>query len=111
MILANARSRNTLSPLVAESKPRIRYAEHKPAHICVICDDVIGNGSDPAGGDTARSRTAWLAANRSAAAALSAASSASSWAEPRCSMLREPRRVDHTICTAVAPDAVFTVRT
>ena len=27
------------------------------------------------------------------------------------SMLREPRRVDHTICTAVAPEAVFTVRT
>ncbi|TBM83552.1 hypothetical protein DIQ79_33745, partial [Mycolicibacterium smegmatis] len=26
-------------------------------------------------------------------------------------MLRDPRRVDHTICTAVAPEAVFTVRT
>jgi hypothetical protein len=26
-------------------------------------------------------------------------------------MLREPRRDDHTICTAVAPDLVFTVRT
>ena len=26
-------------------------------------------------------------------------------------MLREPRRLDHTICTAVAPEAVFTVRT
>ncbi len=24
---------------------------------------------------------------------------------------RDPRREDHTICTAVAPDAVFTVRT
>src|ERR1019366_1760986 len=31
--------------------------------------------------------------------------------EPRCSMLREPRRNDHTICTAVAPEAVFTART
>jgi hypothetical protein len=28
-----------------------------------------------------------------------------------CSILREPRRVEYTICTAVAPDAVFTVRT
>ena len=28
-----------------------------------------------------------------------------------CSMSREPRRLEYTICTAVAPDAVFTVRT
>src|SRR6185503_2485712 len=42
---------------------------------------------------------------------LSASTSPSSWAEPRCSIWREPRRVDHTICTAVAPEEVFTVRT
>jgi len=28
-----------------------------------------------------------------------------------CSMSREPRREECTICTAVAPEAVFTVRT
>ena len=28
-----------------------------------------------------------------------------------CSIERDPRRQDHTICTAVAPEAVFTVRT
>jgi hypothetical protein len=28
-----------------------------------------------------------------------------------CSIEREPRHQDHTICTAVAPEAVFTVRT
>jgi hypothetical protein len=28
-----------------------------------------------------------------------------------CSISRDPRRDDHTICTAVAPDLVFTVRT
>ena len=28
-----------------------------------------------------------------------------------CSMSRDPRRDECTICTAVAPDAVFTVRT
>lgn len=72
---------------------------------------MIGSGSDPAGAVTPRSSTAWLAANRSAAAAFSAASSASSWAEPRCSIDRDPRREDHTTCTAVAPEAVFTVRT
>jgi hypothetical protein len=28
-----------------------------------------------------------------------------------CSMSRDPRRDEYTTCTAVAPDAVFTVRT
>jgi len=28
-----------------------------------------------------------------------------------CSMFRDPRREDHTTWTAIAPDAVFTVRT
>jgi hypothetical protein len=51
------------------------------------------------------------AANRSAAAAFSAANSTSSCPEPRCSIEREPLRQDHTTCTAVAPDDVFTVRT
>ena len=51
------------------------------------------------------------AANRCAAAAFSAATPASSRAEPRCSILRDPRREDHTTCTAVAPKDVFTVRT
>ena len=37
--------------------------------------------------------------------------SAPSCAEPMCSMFRDPRREDHTICTAAAPNAVFTVRT
>jgi len=46
-----------------------------------------------------------------AAAAFSNSSSASSWAEPRCSMSRELRREERTICTAIAPKAVFTVRT
>ena len=38
------------------------------------------------------------------------ASSTSSWADPMCSIERDPRRQDHTTCTAVAPEAVFTVR-
>jgi hypothetical protein len=45
------------------------------------------------------------------AAAFSASSSASSCAGPMCSISRDPRRDDHTTCTAVAPDFVFTVRT
>ena len=65
--------------------------------------DLVGFGDHPSVGDDGD-------VGRSAAAALSAASSASSWAEPRCSIERDPRREDHTICTAVAPEAVFTVR-
>ena len=38
-------------------------------------------------------------------------SSASSCADPMCLMSRDLRREEYTICTAVAPDAVFTVRT
>ena len=76
-----------------------------------IREDVIGSGSDPGRAVTPRSSSAWPAANRCSAAAFSAANSASSWAEPRCSIYREPRREDHTICTAVAPEEVFTVRT
>ena len=32
-------------------------------------------------------------------------------ADPKCSISRDPRREDHTTCTAVAPDLVLTVRT
>jgi hypothetical protein len=66
-------------------------------------------GSTPA--VSPRSSSVCPAVNRAAAAVLSAANSTSSWAEPRCSIEREPRRQAHTICTAVAPEAVFTVRT
>jgi hypothetical protein len=31
--------------------------------------------------------------------------------DPMCSIFRDPRRDEYTICTAVAPDAVLTVRT
>ena len=58
-----------------------------------------------------RSSSPCSAASRCRAAALSASSYASSWAEPRCSMVREPRREENTIWTAIAPEAVFTVRT
>ncbi len=111
MIRANTRSRNTLSPFVTDSKPNTRYAEHNPSQRWVICEEVIGNvpGSTPS--DSPRSSSVCPAANRAAAAALRAANSTSSWAEPMCSIERDPLRQDHTTCTAVAPEDVFTVRT
>ena len=51
------------------------------------------------------------AAIRAAAAVFNAAMSTSSCAEAMCSIEREPRRQDHTTFTAVAPEAVCTVRT
>jgi hypothetical protein len=51
------------------------------------------------------------AASRCRATAFSSSSSASSCADPMCSMSRAPRREECTICIAVAPDAVLTVRT
>ncbi|OPE44775.1 hypothetical protein BST27_30500 [Mycobacterium intermedium] len=58
MIRASTRSRNTVSPLAAESKPKIRYAAHRASHKCVIRVEVIGNGAEPAGAVTSRSSTA-----------------------------------------------------
>ena len=47
----------------------------------------------------------------SAAAAFSSSTSAPLCADPRCLISRDLRREEYTICTAVAPDDVFTVRT
>jgi hypothetical protein len=71
---------------------------------------VIGRGPPPAG-SSPRPSSSCPAATRCRAAAFSASTSASSCADPRCSISRDPRRDDHTTCTAVAPDFVFTVRT
>jgi hypothetical protein len=65
-------------------------------------EEMIGNGSDADCVVTPRSSSAWPAANRWAAAAFKAARAASSAAEPMCSIERDPRRDDHTTCTAVA---------
>ena len=61
--------------------------------------------------DLANISAARPAAIRRRPAAFSISSPASSCADPRCSIFREPRRDDHTTCTPVAPDFVLTVRT
>ena len=72
-----------------------------------IREEVIGSGPPPAA-SRPRPSSSCPAAIR-CAVAFSASSSASSCADPRCSISRDPRREDHTTCTAVAPDVVFTV--
>jgi hypothetical protein len=37
--------------------------------------------------------------------------STSSCPDPRCSILRDPRSEENTICTAVVPDAILIVQT
>jgi hypothetical protein len=73
--------------------------------------EVTGSGPPGPAVASPRSSSGCLAAIFCRAAALKASSSASSCADPMCSMLRDPRREDQTTCTAVAPDFVFTVRT
>src|SRR4029077_1560276 len=111
MIRASTSWRNTSSPPAAVSKPTTSKAWLSASHRCAAREEVIGNGTEPGWAAIPRSSSAWPAANRSAAAAFNAANSASSRADPRCSIERDPRRDDHTICTAIAPELVFTVRT
>lgn len=62
---------------------------------------------------TVQTQVQFHLARRPAAAARAAfntSTPASSCAEPMCSISREPRRDEYTICTARAPDAVFAVR-
>ena len=53
----------------------------------------------------------WLACIRCRAMVLSTSTSAGVCADPMCSISRDPRRFECTICTALAPLPVFTVRT
>ena len=82
------------------------------SHRCPIREEVISSGPpERTAAASPRSSSPCPAAIRWRAVALSASTSASSCPEPTCSMLREPRREECTICTAVAPDAARTVRT
>jgi hypothetical protein len=72
---------------------------------------VIRNGPPAsAGGSNPRSSCPWPAASRCRATVFSNSRSTSLCAEPMCSISREPLRREYTICTARAPDEVFTVR-
>jgi hypothetical protein len=77
-----------------------------------IREDVIGSGPPPARPPKPgpRSSQPCPPARRCRATAFSPSSPASSCADPD-SMSSDPRWDEYTICTAVAPDAVFTVRT
>ena len=57
-----------------------------------------------------RSRASWSGAIRRRPISIRAASSAWVWAEPRCSMTLSRRPSLTAICTAIAPEAVLTLR-
>ena len=111
MIRASTRSRNTSSPLGGRIEAQDPVGRHSPSHRWLICEARISNGSpsapagqpqiqhrltrrQPLGGGGLQRRQLGLVVGRT-----------------ECSIERDPRREDHTICTAVAPEAVFTVRT
>ena len=110
MIRASTRWRKISSPPAAFSNPSTRYACCNASSRCPIREDVIGSGLPPAG-SRPRPSSSWPTVSRCRAAAFSVSSPASSCAKPRCSISREPRRDEYTICTAVAPNFVFTVLT
>jgi hypothetical protein len=95
---------HVLRPLMAPDRPNA-------SHRWPIRDEAISRGPAGPGPAGPRSSSSCPAASRCRAAAFSASSSAASCTEPMCSISRDPRREDHTIWTAAAPDAVFTVRT
>jgi hypothetical protein len=90
---------------------RVLEPEHPVGAIQRVEQAAYPRGGDrqgaPPAGSSPRPSSGCPAATHCRAAALSAFSSASSCADPRCSISRDPRRDDHTTCTAVAPDFVF----
>jgi hypothetical protein len=95
--------------------PSTLQARDSTSRRCAIRDDVTGRGTTgglrSSGAGQAKVELVPLAARRCHATAFKTSSPAPSCADPMCSMSRVPRREEDTNCTAVAPDAVFTVRT
>lgn len=111
MIRPITRSSHTLSELGIEANSSSAYTAVNASSRTAIRKLVIGSGAGPSAVTNPKSSYCWPPASRSVAAAFNAATSAAVCAEPRSSISRDPRRLDPTIWTAVAPDLVFTVRT
>ena len=71
----------------------------------------VASSTSTSGRTETEVKTGGRVLERHRAAAFSSSTSAPLCADPRCSISRDPRREKYTICTAVAPDDVFTVRT
>ena len=111
MIRATTSCKNTTSPPQASVKPSRSNTDTSASHNSAARDEVIGSGPPAPGGVNPKSSSPCPATIRCRAAAVSSSTWPAVCAEPRCSIFRDPRREDHTICTAVAPEVVFTVRT
>jgi hypothetical protein len=98
-----------LKPTTADREPRDLVSALEGVQHVPIREEVIGSGPPPClPVSMPRPSSNCPAIIRCRAAAFSASSSTSSCADPRCSIARNPRREDHTTCTA--PNVVFTVR-
>ena len=111
MIRAVTNCSNTTSPPQASSSPSWRYTAAIASSSRPIRDEVISNDTGSCLAETPNGSSSWPSAIRCAATAFNTSTSASVWADPKCSMSRDPRRDFHTTWTATAPDEVRTVRT
>ena len=104
MIRARTSARNVSSPTAPN--PSASYTPHNARHR--ISEPVASTtgvpGSAGCGGVRSISSACWSACRRCFAVSSSSASWSSSWADPMWS-------IPSTICTAVAPEPVFTRRT
>lgn len=93
--------------MLGQSLPTLLKASHR----CPIREVLIGNGPPASGGGCRpRSSSSCPPASVCRATVFNSSSSTSSCADPMCLMSRAPLRLEYTICTARAPDAVVTVR-
>ena len=105
------------SPPVASPSPRQVYVPYRTSHNKAERLETTVAPTRPvrpgAGSRDSRSSSPWpcQAAILCRPTSSRAATSVSSWAEPRCSTIRRTPPDLDTICTAVAPDAVLTLRT
>ena len=107
---ASTSRRNASVP--TRSNPRTAYASSRTSHNTRDCDPTTAGGAVTGVGVSASRSNAscppWIFVF---ATSNSTASCSASCAEPTCSTIRRTPRSFDTICTAVAPDAVFTRRT
>jgi hypothetical protein len=90
MIRAVTNCSNTASPPEASSNPSCRYAAASTSNNRPIREEVISNDAACCLAGTPIGSSSCSAAIRCAATAFNTSTSAAVWAEPRCSMSRDP---------------------
>ena len=112
-ICSKARSPPTASPSPRRVYTPCRTSHNRPERLEATTAPTLAGPEEAGGGADGtgdRSRASWSGAMRCRPISIRAASSAWVWAEPRCSMTLSRRPSLTAICTAIAPEAVLTLR-